>query len=78
MSTERTTSALRVLATQLGADGGLLAEALLDDDRPDLGPDDPGLGTLAAAGPPSTKVSSCTEVALECLTSQTAISIFSP
>lgn len=53
MSTERTTSALRALTTQLGADGGLLAEALLDDDRPDLGPDDLGLGTLAAAGPRS-------------------------
>ena len=53
MSTERTTSALRVLATQLGADGGLLAEALLEDDLPDFGPGDPGLGTLAAAGPRS-------------------------
>lgn len=51
MSSEQTLSALAAVSAQLSSDGGLLAEALLGEDRGQLGDSDPQLGALAAAGP---------------------------
>lgn len=65
MSAERTRIALASVAAQLSADGGLLAEALIESTAIEIAGDDPALGALAAAGPLSVGREAQIEVVIE-------------
>ncbi len=55
MSEVTTRGALSAVAGQLRSEGGLLADALLDEQQFQIGADDPALGLLAASGPRSNR-----------------------